>query len=97
MTRLPFLIAGAAMLMTLPACEPVPGADGSVPPPTSTARPVTLPESVVAIAAPFQDLSTARIRPEDGCFWYTHQGPVETTELPLRTDAGNPICTRAAN
>ncbi|WP_439123171.1 hypothetical protein [Marivita sp.] len=55
---------------------------------------VTVPESVSSIAAPYQDLTTARIRPDDGCFWYTHRGPVETTELPLRTTGGNPICTR---
>ena len=60
-------------------------------------RPVTVPESVSSIAASYQDLSTARIRLEDGCYWYTHRGPVETTELPLRTDNGSPICTRPAS
>ncbi len=51
-----------------------------------------VPESVVAMAAPDQDVSTARLRPEDGCYWYEHNGPVEVTLLPLRTANGNPIC-----
>jgi len=53
------------------------------------------PEGVVAIAAPFQNLSVLRINPDDGCYEYLHAGPVETTFLPLRTAAGNPICSRA--
>lgn len=51
-----------------------------------------VPESVVALAAPDQDVSTARLRPGDGCYWYEHNGPVEVTLLPLRTANGNPIC-----
>lgn len=54
----------------------------------------TLPDAVATIAAPYQNLSTARLRPEDGCYWYLHAGPVETTLLPLRTSEGRPICTR---
>ncbi|SFN97979.1 hypothetical protein SAMN04487859_112102 [Roseovarius lutimaris] len=53
-----------------------------------------LPEGVLAIVAPYQDLQAVRISPEDGCYWYRHVGPVETTMLPLRTVNGNPICTR---
>lgn len=53
-----------------------------------------LPEDIAALAAPNQNLSTARLLPEDGCYWYSHQGPVETTLLPLRTREGRPICTR---
>ena len=53
-----------------------------------------LPEAVVAMAAPNQDLASARVNPEDGCYWYRHAGPVETTLLPLRTPKGNLICTR---
>ena len=83
------LIACPLIVLSLAACEPVPGGGGG-------AGIVTVPESVSSIAAPFQDLTTARIRPEDGCYWYMHKGPVETTELPLRTNAGNPICTRPA-
>ncbi|MEN8740133.1 MAG: hypothetical protein ABF308_10230 [Phaeobacter gallaeciensis] len=51
-----------------------------------------VPEAVVAMAAPDQDVATARLVPEDGCYWYEHSGPVETTLLPLRTANGNPIC-----
>lgn len=54
-----------------------------------------LPEDVLAIVAPNQNLNAVQLRPEDGCYWYRHDGPVETTMLPLRTTAGNPICTRA--
>lgn len=53
-----------------------------------------LPEDVLAIAAPFQDLNAVMIDPTDGCFVYRHAGPVETTFLPLRTVGGRPICTR---
>lgn len=51
-----------------------------------------VPEQVVALAAPYQDLQAVRLRPEDGCYWYRHVGPVETTLLPLRTVDGRPIC-----
>ncbi len=53
-----------------------------------------LPEGVAAIAAPYQNLDAVQLLP-DGCYWYSRTGPVETTLLPLRTDAGNPICVRA--
>ncbi len=56
-----------------------------------------VPEGVLAIAAPNQDLTAVRINPVDGCFTYRYIGPVETTFLPLRTTAGNPICSRAAD
>jgi hypothetical protein len=58
--------------------------------------PVQLPEAAMEIAAPHQDLTAVRIMPEDGCYWYRHIGPVETTYLPLRTKEGRPICARAA-
>lgn len=51
-----------------------------------------VPPEVVALAAPGQDLSSVRYMPEDGCYWYRHQGPVEATMLPLRTSSGRPIC-----
>jgi hypothetical protein len=51
-----------------------------------------VPEAVIALAAPYQDISTARLLPEDGCYWYAHAGPVESTLLPLRTSEGRPIC-----
>ncbi|WP_366140042.1 hypothetical protein [uncultured Jannaschia sp.] len=49
-----------------------------------------------ALAASYQDLSFVRLRPEDGCYWYRHVGPVETTMLPLRTVEGRTICNRRA-
>lgn len=54
----------------------------------------SLPEAVVAAAAPYQDLTSVRID-ETGCYVYLYAGPVETTWLPLRTRDGRPICTRA--
>lgn len=51
-----------------------------------------VPDAVVELAAPDQDIATARLLPEDNCYWYEHNGPVEVTLLPLRTAAGNPIC-----
>lgn len=59
---------------------------------TEDTEPGTIPDQVVALAAPYQDVSTARLLPRDGCYWYLHQGPVETTLLPLRTIDGRPIC-----
>ena len=55
-----------------------------------------VPEEVRALAASYQDVNTARILPEDGCYWYEHSGPVETTLLPLLTAEGRPICTSAS-
>ncbi|MCA2010510.1 hypothetical protein [Pararhodobacter sp. CCB-MM2] len=54
-----------------------------------------LPEGLAETAGPNQDLSRVRIMPADGCYWYEHQNPVETTFLPLRTNDGRPICARA--
>lgn len=56
-------------------------------------RPTPLPEAVVALADPAQDLASARLLPEDSCYWYDYNGPVETTQLPLLTRDGRPICT----
>jgi len=53
-----------------------------------------LPDGVLAVAAPYQDLNAVRIDSSDGCYVYRHVGPVETTFLPLRTLDGRPICTR---
>ncbi len=53
-----------------------------------------LPDGVLAIAAPYQNLNAVRIDPADGCYVYNHAGPVETTFLPLRAVNGQPICTR---
>lgn len=53
-----------------------------------------LPQGVLDIASPTQDLTAVRIDSATGCYVYRHQGPVETTYLPLRTKNGSPICTR---
>lgn len=55
-----------------------------------------LPEGVALVAAPYQNLQEVILKPEDGCYWYRHVGPVETTMLPLRSVRGRPICTDAA-
>lgn len=54
-----------------------------------------VPDAVAALAAPDQDLTTARLL-EDDCYWYRHSGPVEDTLVPLRTTGGNPICVSRA-
>ncbi|MFD1881288.1 hypothetical protein [Paracoccus pacificus] len=56
------------------------------------ASPYPIPEQVVAIAGPNQDLTTARLDPADNCYWYYYAGPVETTLVPLRAANGNQIC-----
>jgi len=54
-----------------------------------------IPPELVNLAAPNQDISTARILPEDGCYWYEHRGRVETTLLPVKTRDGRRICLPA--
>jgi hypothetical protein len=71
------------------------GALGACATPPAEPELSALPENVLAIAGPGQDLSTARLRPEDNCYWYEYRGPVETTLLPLKTDNGQPICAAA--
>ena len=80
------IAVGTALLLALTACTPVyegqnGGAVGAI------------PEEVAQIAAPYQDLTSARLRPEDGCYWYLHAGPVETTLIPLRDTQGRIICS----
>jgi len=83
--RLPRLIL---VPLVLAACAQTAG-------PTTGPEQVTeLPEAVLAIVAPGQDLSTVQID-ATGCYVYRYSGPVETTYLPLRTVTGRPICTRA--
>ena len=52
-----------------------------------------LPEEVIARAAPNQNLDAVTSLEEDGCFWYQHVGPVETTLLPLVSTRGRHLCT----
>ena len=84
-------LAVIAPVLILGACTTTDGMNGSA---TGDKAP-PVPAAVAEIAAPYQDLTTARLRSEDGCYWYVHAGPVETTLIPLRTAQGNPICTRA--
>lgn len=55
-----------------------------------------LPEGVTSIVASGQDLTRVTLLEEDGCYWYEHTNPVETTLLPLRSTRGRHICTQAA-
>lgn len=59
-------------------------------------QPQDVPEEVVALAAPHQNVSTARLLPDDNCYWYEHVGPVETTLLPLLSRQGGPICAASS-
>lgn len=86
-------IVASTTLLALGACD-VPS-DQPAKPDSSFLKEV--PEQVVALAAPHQDLKAVRLRAEDGCYWYRHVGPVETTMLPLRTPSGSPICTKRAD
>ena len=54
--------------------------------------PAALPDEVVALAAPNQNIETARLSSDDNCYWYEHVGPVETTLIPLISLRGGPIC-----
>lgn len=79
----------AVLVLFLSACAVPYDETGS----ETEAPTVNIPDAVVAIAAPYQDLTTARLRSEDGCYWYLHAGPVETTPLPLRSVDGRQICS----
>lgn len=84
-TKIVGIIGSATLFLT--AC-------GDVQSRSSDAFITELPESLLAIVAPNQDLNTVRIDPSDGCYVYRYVGPVETTFLPLRSVRGRPICTR---
>ncbi|MSU91175.1 hypothetical protein GE300_16420 [Rhodobacteraceae bacterium 2CG4] len=77
-----------AAMLALAGCT-VPAPDDSA----DQTRVGNVSEAVAALAAPGQDLTTARLLPQDGCYWYEHSGPVETTLVPLRAVGGSPICT----
>ncbi|MBV7380525.1 hypothetical protein [Maritimibacter dapengensis] len=85
MTRPLFLLA--ALPLTLAAC------DATMAPAPSGTSSTTVPENIAAMAAPYQNLSSARVDEATGCYVYLHRGPVESTYLPLRTADGRPICT----
>ena len=77
------------LLGGLAACAPASTSGGSL------SRDV--PEEVVAMAAPNQNLGSARLMTDDNCFWYEHVGPVETTMLPLMSKRGRHICMQSAS
>ena len=54
-----------------------------------------VPEEVVALAAPNQNLQAVKLLDEDNCYWYQHIGPVETTMLPLLSNRGRRICIQS--
>ncbi|MEY8099682.1 hypothetical protein AB9F29_20085 [Falsihalocynthiibacter sp. S25ZX9] len=87
-------VIGCATL-ALTACTEFQGAQPSVNGQPVDYRMSDVPEGLVAIAAPYQDLSEVRINDSDGCYVYRYAGPVETTFLPLRSNEGRPICTRS--
>ncbi|MEM9425834.1 MAG: hypothetical protein AAGA06_03945 [Pseudomonadota bacterium] len=82
-------VLSIGLLTTLIACGPASVGGGGF------MRDV--PEDVVAIAAPNQNLNSVKLKEEDNCFWYEHVGPVETTLLPLRSKRGQHICMRPAS
>jgi len=87
MTRHVAHCAAASLLLAACAAPVDPGPAGG-----GALRAV--PDTVRELAAPYQDVSTARVLEQDGCYWYRHVGPVETTLLPLRTAEGRRICAR---
>jgi hypothetical protein len=90
MTFQAWLAIGTASMLV--ACTVVPPAD------VEPASPFIqeLPEEILAIAAPYQDLTAVMINEGDNCYVYRHVGIVETTLLPLRTVDGRPICIAQA-
>jgi len=84
--RCPFI----CLVLSTAACDSFRGSAGNA----SSQAVGDIPESVAALAAPYQDVATARLVADDSCFWYLHDGPVETTLLPLRTIEGRQICVQ---
>lgn len=75
-------------LLTLAGCA------APMPKTTDDGYLLEVPESVIALADPTQNLSAVQLNPADGCYWYKHDGPVETTLLPLRATDGRVICAQ---
>ena len=87
--KVQFWLLGFATVL-LAACASTQGADSD----SAEGFIEELPEEVLSIAAPYQDLNAVRIDEENRCYVYRHVGPVETAFLPLRANDGRPICTR---
>ncbi|RJE82104.1 hypothetical protein [Paracoccus onubensis] len=79
------------MLQLLGACAAPLGVTGKAKGPSDDEG---LPQTVIQLAAPNQNVYSARLQP-DGRYWYEYHGPVETTLLPLLTVDGKRICGEA--
>lgn len=78
----------AALLLLLGACATVPEEDPN-------GFLTELPEEVLAIVGPNQNVHAVVMSQEDGCYWYQHVNAVEATLLPLLSTEGRRICWRA--
>ena len=76
------------LFATATACTPITGANTG----PDEGFLAELPEEVIALADPSQNLNAVTLDPVDNCYLYSYAGPVETTLLPLRTREGRPIC-----
>ena len=87
------MFCAVAATSTMAACAGI-GPETVVPPAAPEVPSVEqqIRDQIVARAAPNQDIATARLRPDDNCFWVRYVGPVETTELPLLTKEGRHLC-----
>lgn len=74
-----------ALLGACAVTNPTDTADGDKP---------AVPEAIVQLAGPGQNVETARLLPSDNCYWYEYVGVVETTLLPLKTADGRRICAQ---
>lgn len=84
------IVAALAGSLLLGACAaPVPPAPAA---PALPSPEQQIQDQITAMAAPNQNLATARVHDDDNCFWFSYVGPVETTELPLLTREGRHIC-----
>ncbi len=90
MNRLVFIVGAT---LWLGACASTGVTTGGAPSDGGTSN---LPDQLVALAAPGQDLRSVKLMPEDGCYWYRHVGPVETTMLPLLSVNKRHICTASS-
>ena len=87
------MFCAVAATSTMAACAGI-GPEAVVPPAAAEVTSVEqqIKDQIAARAAPNQDIASARLRPDDNCFWFSYVGPVETTELPLLTKDGRHLC-----
>lgn len=86
-----FRITLLILPVALAACAEAPRWDEAKPDGTLA----VVPDAVLSLAAPNQNLNAVKLDPATNCFWYLHIGPVEDTFLPLVTSGGNAICAPA--